>query len=49
MTVTQVGTGTFTFSGPDNGTFAYTVNGFSQTKAITRQAFSAPLTACNVQ
>jgi hypothetical protein len=48
VTVTQVGTGTFTFSGADNGTFAYTVDGISQTKAITRQAFSAPLTACNV-
>jgi hypothetical protein len=48
VTVTQVGTGTFTFSGASNGTFAYTVDGFSQTKAITRQAYSAPLTACNV-
>jgi hypothetical protein len=48
VTVTQVGTGTFTFSGAGNGTFAYTVDGFSQTKAITRQAYSSPLTACNV-
>ena len=48
VTVTQVGTATFTFSGANNGTFAYTVDGFSQTKAITRQAFSSPLTACSV-
>ena len=48
VTVEQVGTATFTFSGAGNGTFAYTVDGFSQTKAITRQAYSSPLTACNV-
>ncbi len=36
---TQVGTGTFTFSDANNGTFAYTLNGISQTKSITRQVF----------
>jgi len=40
-----VGNGTLTFSDADNGTFAYTVNGISQTKAITRQVFG-PLPTC---
>ena len=39
VTVTAVGSGTLTFSDANNGSFAYTVNGISQTKAITRQAF----------
>jgi hypothetical protein len=34
-----VGTGTLTFTGASDGSFAYTVNGISQTKTITRQAF----------
>ena len=38
---TAVGTGTLTFVNASDGTFAYTVNGVSQTKAITRQAFGA--------
>ena len=42
---TQVGTATFTFSDPSNGTFAYSVNGVSQSKAVTRQIFFAPATA----
>ena len=33
---TAVGRGTLTFTNVDNGTFAYTVNGVSQAKAITR-------------
>jgi hypothetical protein len=33
------GTGTITFSDANNATFAYTVAGISQTKAITRQLF----------
>jgi predicted dienelactone hydrolase len=40
-----VGTGTLTFTDADNGTFAYTVNGISQTKAITREVFG-PLPSC---
>ena len=36
---TTVGTGTLTFADGNNGTFAYTVNGVSQTKPITRQVF----------
>jgi predicted dienelactone hydrolase len=45
VTRTAVGTGTLTFTGADNGTFAYTVNGISQTKAITREVFG-PLPSC---
>lgn len=42
---TAVGTGTLTFANENNGTFAYTVNGLSQAKAITRQVFG-PLPTC---
>jgi len=35
-----VGSGTLTFADASNGTFAYTVNGISQTKPITRQVFA---------
>jgi hypothetical protein len=47
VALTPVGTGTFTFSDASNGTFAYTVNGISQTKPITRQVYSSPATFCN--
>jgi hypothetical protein len=36
-----VGSATFTFTDGNTGTFAYTVNGVSQQKAITRQVFAA--------
>jgi hypothetical protein len=39
VTATPVGSGTLTFSDSANGNFAYTVNGVSQTKAITQQVF----------
>ena len=42
---TAVGTGTLTFADADNGTFAYTVNGTSRIKQITRQVFG-PLPSC---
>jgi len=45
VTPTQVGTGTLTFGDANNGTFAYTVNGISQVKSITRQVFG-PLPTC---
>ena len=45
VTATPVGSGTLTFSDANNGTFAYTVKGVSQSKAITRQIFG-PLPAC---
>jgi hypothetical protein len=41
-----VGDATFTFTGPDNGTFRYTVNGVTQTKPITRLRVGAPVTIC---
>ena len=45
VTRTAVGTGTLTFADSSNGSFAYTVNGVTQTKAITRQVFG-PLPVC---
>ena len=45
--VSQVGTATFTFSDASDGTFAYTVDGISQSKPITRQVYGAPATVCN--
>jgi hypothetical protein len=45
VTPTSVGTGTLTFSGDHDATFAYVVNGTSQTKAITREVFG-PLPVC---
>ena len=42
---TAVGSGTLTFANADNGTFAYTVNGVTQSKPITRQVFG-PLPTC---
>jgi hypothetical protein len=45
VTVTPVGAGTLTFSDANDGTFAYTVNGVSQMKNVTRQVFG-PLPTC---
>ena len=44
VAATQVGTGTLSFSDANNGTFAYTVNGISQAKNITREVFGSPPT-----
>ncbi len=44
--VTQVGSGTFTFSDGESGIFAYTLDGVSQAKPIARQIYSAPVTVC---
>lgn len=41
-----VGQVSFVFSDAANGTMSYTVDGVSQSKAITRQAFAAPPTVC---
>jgi hypothetical protein len=41
VVATSVGSATLTFSDANNGSFAYTVNGVSQTKALTRQVFGA--------
>jgi hypothetical protein len=43
---TSVGIATFRFTDGNDAIFQYTVNGVSQLKAITRQVFSAPGTAC---
>jgi serine protease len=45
VTRTPVGSATLTFSGARSGTFAYAVNGVTQTKAIALQAFG-PLPTC---
>ncbi|HYC35371.1 MAG TPA: hypothetical protein VEC19_03045 [Usitatibacter sp.] len=45
--VTEVGTGSFTFTDTSNGTFAYTVNGISQSKPITRQVYASPVPECS--
>jgi hypothetical protein len=47
VVATSVGTATFTFADISNGTFAYSVNGVAQTKAITREVFATPATVCN--
>jgi len=46
VTGSNVGTATFTFTDGNNASFAYTVNGVSQTKAITREVFQVPGTTC---
>jgi hypothetical protein len=45
VTETPVGFGSLTFTDSNNGTFAYTVNGVSQNKAITREVFG-PAPTC---
>jgi hypothetical protein len=42
-----VGSAGFTFNDRDSGTFTYTVNGVSGTKAIERQVFAGPVPACS--
>ena len=42
-----VGTGTFTFTDANNGTFSYTVNGVTQSKPIARYIYASPATVCN--
>ncbi|HET9763327.1 MAG TPA: hypothetical protein VFR50_07415 [Casimicrobiaceae bacterium] len=43
---TAVGLATFTFVDGNNATFAYTVNGIAQQKAITREVFGGSGTVC---
>src|SRR5258705_344508 len=47
VVVTPVGSATFTFADASSGTFAYTVNGVSQSKPIVREVFATPPTVCN--
>ncbi len=42
----EVGSATFQFSDENHGTFSYVVGGTAQTKAITRQVYSNPVTRC---
>jgi uncharacterized protein (DUF1800 family) len=44
---TPIGTATVTFTDGNHASFAYTINGASQTKAITRIVFAPPGTLCN--
>jgi len=46
INVQQVGTLQFDFTDANNGAMTYTVNGITTTKAITRQAFSNPVSTC---
>ncbi len=46
VVATEVGTATFTFTNGNAGKFNYTVNGVTQTKAITREVFVTPGTVC---
>ncbi len=39
VTATPIGSGTLNFTSASIGTFSYTVNGVSQTKAVTREVF----------
>jgi hypothetical protein len=48
LTHSNVGTATVTFADGNNGTFTYTLNGVSRTKALTRFVFVAPGTVCEV-
>jgi hypothetical protein len=43
---TAVGAATVSFADGNSASFAYTVNGIAQTKAITRQVFAPPGTVC---
>ena len=46
VTPTPVGSATLTFPDARSGTFTYTVNGITQSKAITREVFASPETVC---
>jgi hypothetical protein len=46
VAVTAVGSASLAFADADNGTFTYTVDGRTFSKAITRQVYSAPKTVC---
>jgi hypothetical protein len=43
---TKVGTATLTFADGSDATFAYTVNGYSASKSITRVVFAPPGIVC---
>ena len=43
---TVIGSATFAFTDASNGTFTYTADGITQSKAITRFVYSSPTTTC---
>jgi hypothetical protein len=43
----EVGSATFTFADGSNGTFAYTLDGVTQSKAIQRMVYALPASVCN--
>jgi hypothetical protein len=47
VSLTQVGSATLAFTDAANGTFAYTVGGVTQSKAITRMVYALPASVCN--
>ena len=47
VTATPVGTASFAFSDASNGTFSYTVEGATGSRAITRQMYAAPAPTCS--
>lgn len=47
VTATPVGTARFAFSDASNGTFSYTVDGISGSRAIERQVFASPAPTCS--
>ena len=46
VVATRVGSASFSFTGQDNGTFTYTIGSITRAKAITRQVYASPATAC---
>ncbi len=46
VAVAAVGTASFSFSADNDGTFTFTVNGVTRTKAITRQVYATPVPRC---
>jgi YVTN family beta-propeller protein len=48
VTRTAVGSASFSFTDEFNGTFAYTVNGISGSKAITRQVYDPRVPVCTL-
>jgi hypothetical protein len=47
VVATQVGNATFTFTGSNSGTFAYSVGAVTQSKSIVRQVYDSPATVCS--
>ena len=46
VVATPVGTGTFTFTDRNNGSFAYTLNGVTQTKQLVREVYGTSAPVC---